>query len=215
MGRAMTKMLTTSLFKDDLLCHSGNFPGAKESGKGKRAMVVGACNSSMDICQDYVEKGYDMTMVQRSSTYVISSENAVKVALGVPYKENSPLVEDSDLVIDITTTSVERDKEMLHRLEKAGFKIDKGLSNRGLFLKYLWRGGDHLQADKIVFATRYDNMRTTAKEILGDELPDKMRTIWTSGHPGLWFHGGNLALCRYNSRLVALQILAKLKGLEA
>ena len=45
------------LFKGDLLCHSGNFPGAKESGKGKRAMVVGACNSSMDICQDYVEKG--------------------------------------------------------------------------------------------------------------------------------------------------------------
>lgn len=87
------------LFKDDLLCHSGNFPGTKESGKGKRAMVVGACSSSMDICQDYVEKGYDMTMVQRSSTYVISSENAVKVALGVLYKENSPLVEDSDLVV--------------------------------------------------------------------------------------------------------------------
>ncbi|KAK4245507.1 oxidoreductase-like protein [Corynascus novoguineensis] len=266
-------------FKGDLLCHSGNFPGAKESGKGKRAVVVGACNSSMDICQDYVEKGYDVTMVQRSSTYVISSENAVKVALGVLYEENGPPVEDSDLFvwgwpsealkslqIDITTISVGRDKEMLDGLEKAGFKIDKGPSNGGLFLKYLQRGGGYyidvggakliidgkikvkqgqeitqvlptglkfadgseLQADEIVFATGYDNMRTTAKEILGDELPDKvgdiwgwdsegeMRTIWTSsGHPGLWFHGGNLALCRYNSRLVALQILAKLKGFEA
>ena len=59
--------------------------------------------------------------------------------------------------------------------------------------------------------------------IHGDEVADKvgdvwgfneegeMRTIWQrSGHPGFWFHGGNLAMCRYYSRLLALQI----KGLE-
>jgi len=31
-----------------------------------------------------------------------------------------------------------------------------------------------------------------------------------TGHPGFWFFGGNLALCRYWSRMIALQI----KGLE-
>lgn len=265
-------------FKGDLLCHSGDFPGANVGGKGKKAVVIGACNSSMDICQDYVEKGYDVTMVQRSSTFVISSESTLKVALGVLYEEGSPPVEDSDifvwgmpsqvlksLQVDVTTIAGQRDKELLDGLEKAGFKVDKGPSGSGIFGKYLQRGGGYyidvggskliidgkikvkhgqeveqilptglkfadgsvLEADEIVFATGYDNMRTTAKGILGVDLPDKvgdiwgwdkegeMRTIWTgSGHPGLWFHGGNLAMCRYYSRLVALQILAKLKGLE-
>jgi hypothetical protein len=278
-GKAyMPSIPGTDSFKGGLLCHSGDFPGARESGKGKKAVVIGACNSSMDICQDYVEKGYDVTMVQRSSTFVISSESCCKVALGVLYEEVSPPVEDSDifvwglpsqvlksLQVDVTTISGQRDKEILDGLEKAGFKVDKGPSGAGIFGKYLQRGGGYyidvgaskliidgkikvkhgqeveqvlptglkfadgsvLEADEIVFATGYDNMRTIAKGILGPELPDKvgdiwgwdeegeMRTIWTSsGHPGLWFHGGNLAMCRYYSRLVALQILAKLKGLE-
>ena len=265
-------------FQGDLLKHSGEFPGASEAGKGRKAVVVGACNSSMDICQDYVEKGYDVTVVQRSSTFVLSVESSLKVALGVLYEEGGPPVEDSDVAVwgwpsevlksinvDVTTIAGERDKEMLDGLERAGFKTDKGPSAGGIFCKYLQRGGGYyidvggakliidgkvkvkhgqevtqilprglrfadgseLEADEIVFATGYDNMRTTAKAILGDELPDavgdvwgwdeegEMRTIWRgSGHPGLWFHGGNMALCRYYSRLVALQILAKLKGLE-
>ena len=32
-------------------------------------------------------------------------------------------------------------------------------------------------------------------------------------HPGFWFFGGNLALCRFYSRLVALQIKAREVGL--
>ncbi len=265
-------------FQGDFLNHSGKFPGASEAGKGRKAVVIGACNSSMDICQDYVEKGYDVTLVQRSSTFVLSIESSLKVALGVLYEEGSPPVEDSDvavwgwpsevlksLQVDVTTIAGERDRAMLEGLERAGFKTDKGPSDGGIFCKYLQRGGGYyidvggakliidgkvkvkhgqevaqvlpkgvrfadgseLEADEIVFATGYDNMRTTAKAILGDQLPDavgdiwgwdeegEMRTIWRgSGHPGLWFHGGNMALCRYYSRLVALQILAKLKGLE-
>ncbi len=267
-------------FQGSLLCHSGDFPGAKAStdGKPKKAIVVGACNSSMDICQDYVEKGYEVTMVQRSSTFVISSKSVLTVALGVLYEEGGPPVEDSDIAVwgwpseilkslqvDVTTIVGGLDKEMIDGLERAGFKTDKGPSGGGIFAKYLQRGGGYyidvgaaqliidgkvkvkhgqevaevlprglrfadgseLEADEIVFATGYDNMRTTAKAILGDQLPDAVgdvwgwdeegetRTIWReSGHPGLWFHGGNLALCRYYSRIVALQILAKLKGLE-
>ncbi|KAH6616020.1 oxidoreductase-like protein [Chaetomium sp. MPI-SDFR-AT-0129] len=279
-GKAYTPQIPgKDSFQGDLLVHSGDFPGAKESGKGKRAIVVGACNSSMDICQDYVEKGYDVTVVQRSSTYVISSETSQKVSLGVLYEEGGPPVEDSDiwvyafpnealksLQVDLTGVAVGRDKEMLDGLEKAGFKIDLGPSDGGIFCKYLQRGGGYyidvggaqliidgkvkvkhgveiaevlptglkfadgstLEGDEIVFATGYENMRTTAETILGQELPDKvgdiwgwdqegeMRTIWTnSGHPGLWFHGGNLALCRYFSRLVALQILARLRGWDS
>lgn len=263
-------------FQGDILSHSSAFPGARATNQGKRAIVVGACNSSMDICQDYVEKGYDVTMVQRSSTFVISSETALKTLLAVLYEEGGPPVEDSDMCVwgmpsavlksaqvDLTQMAGELDKDMLEGLGKVGFKTDRGPHGAGLFGKYLQRGGGYyidvggakliadgkikvkhgqeivevlprglkfadgseLEADEIVFATGYDSMRTTARSILGDELADKvgdvwgwdeegeMRTIWRgSGHPGFWLHGGNLAMCRYYSRLVALQIKAKLEG---
>lgn len=80
-----------------------------------------------------------------------------------------------------------------------------------------------LPADEIVLATGFQNMRSTARKIFGNALADcvqdvwgfdeegEMRTMWRrSGHPGYWFAGGNLALCRFYSRLLALQI----KGLE-
>ena len=86
--------------------------------------------------------------------------------------------------------------------------------------------GSELEADEIVFATGYQNMRTETRVIFGDKVADRvgdiwgldkegeMRTIWRrSGHPGFWFMGGNLALSRYYSRLLALQIKALEEGL--
>jgi hypothetical protein len=83
--------------------------------------------------------------------------------------------------------------------------------------------GEILEADEIVFATRYLNMRTRCRKIFGDGIADRVKDVWgfdeegelrtmwrKSGHPGFWFMGGNLALCRWYSRLLALQI----KGLE-
>lgn len=83
-----------------------------------------------------------------------------------------------------------------------------------------------LEADEIVFATGFQNMRTTARNIFGDEVGDKVHDVWgfddegetrgmwrRSGHPGFWFFGGNLALCRFYSRLLALQIKAIEVGL--
>lgn len=41
-----------------------------------------------------------------------------------------------------------------------------------------------------------------------------MGQIWrSSGHPGFWYMGGNLALCRSYGRLLALQIKAVEEGL--
>ncbi|KAK3372639.1 dimethylaniline monooxygenase (N-oxide forming) [Podospora didyma] len=267
-------------FKGDVLCHSSDFPGAKKTvtNKGKKAVVVGACNSSHDICQDYFEHGYEVTMVQRSSTCVVSSDAALKYLVGVLYSEEGPPVEDADLYVwgwpsevlkaiqvDLTKLQVELDADMLAGLENAGFKVDKGPNDSGLFPKYMQRGGGYyidvgtsqliidgkisvkqgqeiaevlphglkfadgteLEADEIVFATGYENMRTRARGIFGDELADRigdiwgwdeegeMRGIWRgTGHPGFWFHGGNLAFCRYFSRVLALQIKAKLEGLD-
>ena len=86
--------------------------------------------------------------------------------------------------------------------------------------------GSELPADEIVFATGYQNMRGTARKIFGDELAERvtdvwgfdeegeLRTMWRrTGHPGFWFFGGNLALCRYFSRMLALQIKALEEGI--
>lgn len=263
-------------FRGSILCHSSEFPGAKPDNKGKRAIVIGACNSSHDICQDYYEQGYDVTMVQRSTTCVVSSEAATEILLGTTYEEGGPATEDADiwmwghpaetlkaLHVDLCTKQQAKDAKLLAGLEKVGFKLDKGPSDCGLFFKYLQRGGGYyfdvgasqliidgkikvkhaevaeilpqgvrfsdgsvLEADEIVFATGYENMKTQARIVFGDEIGDKVNDVWgfdehgeirslwrKSGHPGFWFHGGNLAMCRYFSRLLALQIKAQLLGL--
>ncbi|KAI5459019.1 hypothetical protein BGZ63DRAFT_360680 [Mariannaea sp. PMI_226] len=261
-------------FQGDRLCHSSEFPGAREDSKGKRAVVVGSCNSAHDIAQDFLEKGYHITIVQRSTTHVVSSKAITEIALKGVYSEGGPQVDDADMLIHGLPTPVlkalqvkvgekqaECDKDLLEGLEKAGFKLDRGPDGAGLFFKYFQRGGGYyinvgaseliadgkikvkqgqeideilphgirfadgseLEADEIVFATGYQNMRTQTRIMFGDEVADKVgdvwgfneegeiRTIWQrSGHPGFWFHGGNLALCRYYSKLLALQI----KGLE-
>lgn len=98
----------------------------------------------------------------------------------------------------------------------------KAIQAHGLLLE----DGTAIGADEIVLATGYQSMRETARNIFGDEVAEstndvwgfdtegETRTIWRrSGHPGLWFFGGNLALCRFYSRLLALQIKAIEVGL--
>ena len=265
-------------FKGHLLCHSSEFPGARPSkGETRKAVVVGCCNSGHDISQSFYENGYDVTMVQRSSTCVISSESITEISLGGLYDETGPPTEDADTWLMGTPTSVlkhiqikvtalqgEKDKATLEGLKKAGFKLDSGPDNAGLFIKYFQRGGGYyidvgasqlivdgkikikqgqeideilphgirfadgteLEADEIIFATGYQNMRSEARTIFGDELADRVgdiwgfneegefRTIWQkSGHPAFWFMGGNLGFCRYYSRILALQIKAREEGL--
>ncbi|KAL3476688.1 hypothetical protein BJX99DRAFT_270341 [Aspergillus californicus] len=266
-------------FKGDRLCHSSNFRGALHANKGKKAIVVGSCNSGHDIAQDFYEKGYDVTMVQRSTTCVISSEAITEIGLKGLYDEQAPPTEEADLwfwgmpaellkaqQIGVTALQNEHDRATLTGLEKAGFRVDKGPDEAGLLLKYYQRGGGYyidvgasqlivdgkikvkqgveisevlphglrfadgteLDADEIILATGYQNMRTQTRRLFGDETADsvgdvwgfdvkgEMRGIWRqSGHPGLWFMGGNLAISRYFSRILALQIKAAEVGLSA
>ncbi|MCJ1430926.1 hypothetical protein MMC27_000276 [Xylographa pallens] len=262
---------------DGPLVHSSQFVGPQASGTGKKAIIVGSCNSAHDIAQDYLEHGYMVTMVQRSSTLVVTSRALIDVTMAGVYCEGGPSVEDADLIshslpspvlkrfhIDTTRETTHRDTHLLRGLQAAGFALDNGPDSAGLWMKYMHRGGgyyidvgasqliadgkikvkqgqeisrvnkhsmtfadgEELEADEIVFATGYQNMRETARKIFGDGVADRvgdvwgydqegeLRTIWRrSGHEGFWFFGGNLALCRYYSRLLALQIKALEVGL--
>lgn len=69
-------------------------------------------------------------------------------------------------------------------------------------------------------------MRPQTRTIFGDKVADKTKDVWgfdeegeirtlwrKSGHPGFWYMGGNLAMCRWFSRPLALQIKALEEGL--
>ncbi|KKY27207.1 putative flavin-containing monooxygenase [Phaeomoniella chlamydospora] len=86
--------------------------------------------------------------------------------------------------------------------------------------------GRKLEADIVVLATGYDNMRTSVRKVLGDAVADRCKDVWNlddegevnamwrpSGHPRFWFMGGSLALCRLYSKFLALQIKATEEGL--
>lgn len=75
-------------FRGDRLIHSSQFFGLQSNGNGKKAVIVGSCNSGHDIAQDYYQHGYDVTMVQRSSTLVVTSNTLVDVTMKGLYAED-------------------------------------------------------------------------------------------------------------------------------
>ncbi|KAF7314123.1 hypothetical protein HMN09_00571400 [Mycena chlorophos] len=81
--------------------HSDAHKGAAPF-KGKRVVVVGACNSGGDMCQDFVLKGAsEVTMVQRSATCVLS----MRVADNVLFRRSYPpaySLPDQDFVFNST-----------------------------------------------------------------------------------------------------------------
>ncbi|MFF0817128.1 flavin-containing monooxygenase [Rhodococcus sp. NPDC003318] len=243
---------------------------------GKRVVVVGASNSAHDIAHDLVEQGAEVTMVQRSRTYVMSSEHGLAVQLSGVYEEGGPDTEDADLLassyplpvlfqlqLEGATPEINRrDADLLDALERAGFRThQEGISVQELFHR---RGGgyylnvgaseaiiegriavrqgveiDHFtpdgvvytdgsaqDADIVIYATGFRNMRETARQLLGDDVADACVPVWgvddegelsgvwrRSGYDSLWFMAGNLNLIRPNSLLLALQIKAIEEGI--
>ncbi|HET6692882.1 MAG TPA: NAD(P)/FAD-dependent oxidoreductase, partial [Pedococcus sp.] len=77
--------------------HSSRHASAS-SWAGKRAVVVGACNSGHDIAQDLFEAGADVTLVQRSSTHIISQEHGIPAIFGGNFVEGGPPTAYADLL---------------------------------------------------------------------------------------------------------------------
>jgi hypothetical protein len=127
---------------------------------GKRAVVIGSNNSAHDICAALWEAGADVTMVQRSSTHVVRSDTLMDLGLGDLYSERAVAAGLTTFKADTVFASLpfrilpalqapvyrairERDAEYYRRLEQAGFDLDFGDDDSGLFLKYLRRGSGY------------------------------------------------------------------------
>jgi putative flavoprotein involved in K+ transport len=96
--------------------------------------------------------------------------------------------------------------------------------------------GTKLQADVIVYATGYSSMNGWVADLVDRETADKVGKCWGLGSdtpkdPGpwegeqrnmwkptqqdnLWFHGGNLHQSRHYSQFLALQLKARMEGID-
>ena len=177
--------------------------------------------------------GADVTMVQRTSTHIVRSETLMDIGLGALYSqeavESGVTTEKADLIfaslpyrilpefqIPLYDQMRERDADYYKRLEDAGFDLDWGEDDSGLFMKYLRRGSGYyidvgaseLVADgKIKLQNGQVDHLTEDSVVMedGTELPQQ---------EGLWFHGGNLHQSRHYSQFLALQLKARAEGID-
>lgn len=134
--------------------HSSAHPGSAGQNWGKKALVIGCCNSGHDIAADFCENGFDTTMVQRSHTYFMSSKHGIPGLLKGVYEEDGPPLADADIMltslpinvleqfhVQATKDIAVLDKDILERLAKVGFKHNPYPG--GLFIKYFRDGGGY------------------------------------------------------------------------
>ncbi|WKG01995.1 NAD(P)/FAD-dependent oxidoreductase [Mycolicibacterium sp. HK-90] len=178
--------------------HSSHHPGPDQY-VGKRAVVIGSNNSAHDICKALYENDVDVTMVQRSSTHVVKSDSLMELGLGDLYSERAVAAGMTTEKADLTFASLpyrimadfqrpiydairQRDKDFYARLEAAGFDLDFGDDDSGLFMKYLRRGSGYyidvgaceLIADGSVKLAHGEVDRLTENSVIladGTELP--------------------------------------------
>jgi putative flavoprotein involved in K+ transport len=96
--------------------------------------------------------------------------------------------------------------------------------------------GSSLPADLVVMATGFSSMNGWAARLISQEVADRVGKCWGIGssttkdpgpwqgeqrnmwkptrQPGLWFQGGNLHHARHYSQYVALQLKARMEGLD-
>jgi putative flavoprotein involved in K+ transport len=138
--------------------HSSQHPGA-DAWTGRRAVVIGSNNSAHDIAAALWEAGAEVTMVQRSTTHVVRSEPLME-SLAALYSEqavaNGVTTDKADLIFASIPYRIlpgfqkpvydkirELDAGFYAGLERAGFMLDFGDDDTGLFLKYLRRGSGY------------------------------------------------------------------------
>jgi putative flavoprotein involved in K+ transport len=146
----MPKFEGMEIFKGDQH-HSSQHPGPDKY-KDKKAVVIGSNNSAHDICAALWEAGVDVTMVQRSTTHIVKSDSLMELGLASLYSEQAVqsgmTTAKADLIfaslpykilhefqIPVYNAIRERDAEYYKRLEKAGFLLDYGDDDSGLFMK--------------------------------------------------------------------------------
>jgi cation diffusion facilitator CzcD-associated flavoprotein CzcO len=132
--------------------HSGSYTSGADW-KGRKALVIGTGNSGHDVAQDLCASGVDVTLVQRSPTYVVSIREAQKVysvyGEGLPFEDCDLLAASMPYPVllrayQLSTAEMrETDRALLEGLESRGFRLGYGEDDTGFQMMYLRRGGGY------------------------------------------------------------------------
>jgi putative flavoprotein involved in K+ transport len=115
-------------------------------------------------------------------------------------------------------------------------KLKRGAVSRLTVDAVVMEDGAELPADLVVYATGYGSMNGWVADLVSPEVAAKVGKVWglgsdTAKDPGpwegelrnmwkptrqeaLWFHGGNLHQSRFYSLYLALQLKARLEGID-
>lgn len=134
--------------------HSSAYPGGAAFA-GKHAVVIGACQSAADICQDLAFCGAaSVTMVQRSSTCVVSIKTATRYertlfpegvsldACDLKY-QSLPVNLNRKLALERADTLLDDEKELHAKLRKGGLRLNMGKDGSGHFFLIFERLGGY------------------------------------------------------------------------
>lgn len=112
--------------------------------KGSKAIVVGSNNSGQDLSVNLVEHGWDVTQVQRSETYFMSTDSVTGILMKGLFSDPGPKTEDADLIFNsmpnplhipsqivVAKKIADFDRKTLDGLTKAGFKCGMGVDDAG------------------------------------------------------------------------------------
>ncbi|THH13418.1 hypothetical protein EW146_g6790 [Bondarzewia mesenterica] len=154
------------------IMHSGQFKTARDH-KGQKVVVVGACTSGHDISKDLCDNGVgeffvssyglpveqrksDVTLFQRSSSYIMSTKYGITTLLESFWSENGPPTEVADRLYAsypnyllkplhqrLVKTIAEKDKDTLDGLKRVGFRLNDGIDGSGFLLLAWQRGGGY------------------------------------------------------------------------
>jgi len=132
--------------------HAGHFADASRW-NGRKALVLGTGTSGHDVAQELTAHGADVTIIQRSRTYVVSLKEAQSVY--AIYSEGIPF-DDCDLLATSfpypvlqrsyqlsTAKGVMVDRKLIKALDQIGFRQWMGEDETGFQMMYLRRGGGY------------------------------------------------------------------------
>lgn len=139
-------------FKGELMHSSAYKSGA--AWKGGKGIVLGTGNSGHDVAHDLCQSGVDTSIVQRSTTLIVSLKEAQRIY--ELYQQGAP-VEECDLIAtaspypvlvkgyQLTAAACQKaDAALLEGLAARGFRLDNGEpDDTGYQMKYLRRGGGY------------------------------------------------------------------------
>ena len=138
------------------IAHSSGNPVVGASAN-THAIIIGAGNSALDLAQELHNLGADVTIVQRGPTTVLSLDPGT-AEFYAAYRDDELTTEDADLLGQsvpyallaefhqaMSRRLAELDRDLLARLQAAGFRTDYGADGTGFYFKYLrGSGGSYL-----------------------------------------------------------------------